>query len=96
VDVIGEMLGGGKHPLKPLAARARSTGAIDALCLMYTTTKYTKEAMFFLGGGLWWPPLGLAPVSPVVIDDFADRPRHVPAPHEGGQKADRDTVPPMR
>jgi len=25
---------------------ARSPGAIDALCLMYTTTKYTKEAMF--------------------------------------------------
>ena len=24
----------------------RSPGAIDALCLMYTTTKYTKEAMF--------------------------------------------------
>ncbi|MGN6812720.1 MAG: M20/M25/M40 family metallo-hydrolase [Thermomicrobiales bacterium] len=25
---------------------ARCPGAIDALCLMYTTTKYTKEAMF--------------------------------------------------
>ncbi|MGH2531552.1 MAG: amidohydrolase [Thermomicrobiales bacterium] len=25
---------------------ARPPGAIDALCLMYTTTKYTKEAMF--------------------------------------------------
>ncbi len=27
-------------------ATARCPGAIDALCLMYTTTKYTKEAMF--------------------------------------------------
>ena len=27
-------------------ASARCPGAIDALCLMYTTTKYTKEAMF--------------------------------------------------
>src|SRR5262249_12043589 len=27
-------------------AAARCPGAIDALCLMYTTTKYTKEAMF--------------------------------------------------
>jgi aminobenzoyl-glutamate utilization protein B len=27
-------------------ANARCPGAIDALCLMYTTTKYTKEAMF--------------------------------------------------
>jgi aminobenzoyl-glutamate utilization protein B len=27
-------------------AVARCPGAIDALCLMYTTTKYTKEAMF--------------------------------------------------
>ena len=27
-------------------ALARVPGAIDALCLMYTTTKYTKEAMF--------------------------------------------------
>jgi aminobenzoyl-glutamate utilization protein B len=27
-------------------AAARTPGAIDALCLMYTTTKYTKEAMF--------------------------------------------------
>ena len=27
-------------------AAARCLGAIDALCLMYTTTKYTKEAMF--------------------------------------------------
>jgi aminobenzoyl-glutamate utilization protein B len=32
--------GGGAH------ATARCPGAIDALCLMYTTTKYTKEAMF--------------------------------------------------
>ena len=31
---------GGSH------ATARCPGAIDALCLMYTTTKYTKEAMF--------------------------------------------------
>jgi len=29
-----------------LACRAPLPGAIDALCLMYTTTKYTKEAMF--------------------------------------------------
>lgn len=27
-------------------AAARAPGATDALCLMYTTTKYTKEAMF--------------------------------------------------
>jgi aminobenzoyl-glutamate utilization protein B len=27
-------------------ANARCPGALDALCLMYTTTKYTKEAMF--------------------------------------------------
>ena len=27
-------------------AAARCPGAIDAICLMYTTTKYTKEAMF--------------------------------------------------
>jgi aminobenzoyl-glutamate utilization protein B len=27
-------------------AQARSPGALDALCLMYTNTKYTKEAMF--------------------------------------------------
>jgi aminobenzoyl-glutamate utilization protein B len=27
-------------------AVARCPGAVDALCLMYTTTKYTKEAMF--------------------------------------------------
>ena len=27
-------------------AIARCPGAIDALCLMYTTTKYTKEAMY--------------------------------------------------
>ncbi len=27
-------------------AVARAPGAVDALCLMYTTTKYTKEAMF--------------------------------------------------
>ncbi len=27
-------------------AAARCPGAIDALCLMYTTTKYTKEAMY--------------------------------------------------
>ena len=31
---------GGSH------AAARCPGAIDALCLMYTNTKYTKEAMF--------------------------------------------------
>ncbi len=31
---------GGSH------ASARCPGALDALCLMYTTTKYTKEAMF--------------------------------------------------
>ena len=27
-------------------AAARCPGAIDAVCLMYTNTKYTKEAMF--------------------------------------------------
>ena len=33
------------QPSSPHAV-ARCPGAIDALCLMYTTTKYTKEAMF--------------------------------------------------
>ncbi len=41
----------GKSPRSPSArqlahAAARCPGAIDALCLMYTMTKYTKEAMF--------------------------------------------------
>ncbi|RQG87994.1 amidohydrolase [Natrarchaeobius halalkaliphilus] len=30
----------------PWHADARAPGALDALCLMYTNTKYTKEAMF--------------------------------------------------
>jgi aminobenzoyl-glutamate utilization protein B len=33
-------------PISISHADARCPGAIDALCLMYTTTKYTKEAMF--------------------------------------------------
>lgn len=33
-------------PINLSHADARSPGALDALCLMYTTTKYTKEAMF--------------------------------------------------
>ena len=33
-------------PTQAAHAVARSPGALDALCLMYTTTKYTKEAMF--------------------------------------------------
>lgn len=33
-------------PISVAHADARCPGAIDALCLMYTTTKYTKEAMF--------------------------------------------------
>lgn len=33
-------------PIEGSHAAARSPGALDALCLMYTTTKYTKEAMF--------------------------------------------------
>ncbi|MGH7107312.1 MAG: amidohydrolase [Acetobacteraceae bacterium] len=33
-------------PISAAHADARCPGAIDALCLMYTTTKYTKEAMF--------------------------------------------------
>ncbi|MDA8051839.1 MAG: amidohydrolase [Rhodospirillales bacterium] len=33
-------------PINLPHADARCPGAIDALCLMYTTTKYTKEAMF--------------------------------------------------
>jgi aminobenzoyl-glutamate utilization protein B len=37
-ELIGNS--GGAH------ATARCPGAIDAICLMYTTTKYTKEAMF--------------------------------------------------
>ena len=35
-------------------AAARCPGAIDALCLMYTTTKYTKEAMFPHTGTWTW------------------------------------------
>src|SRR5580765_7983072 len=34
------------HDTLPAYAAARCPGAIDALCLMYTMTKYTKEAMF--------------------------------------------------
>jgi aminobenzoyl-glutamate utilization protein B len=33
-------------PIEGAHAAARCPGALDALCLMYTTTKYTKEAMF--------------------------------------------------
>jgi aminobenzoyl-glutamate utilization protein B len=33
-------------PIEGAHAAARSPGALDAMCLMYTTTKYTKEAMF--------------------------------------------------
>ncbi|HEV7263544.1 MAG TPA: amidohydrolase [Falsiroseomonas sp.] len=33
-------------PVEGAHAVARCPGAADALCLMYTTTKYTKEAMF--------------------------------------------------
>jgi len=33
-------------PTQAAHAVARSPGALDAMCLMYTTTKYTKEAMF--------------------------------------------------
>lgn len=33
-------------PIEGAHANARCPGATDALCLMYTTTKYTKEAMF--------------------------------------------------
>lgn len=33
-------------PIDMSHAIARAPGAVDALCLMYTTTKYTKEAMF--------------------------------------------------
>jgi aminobenzoyl-glutamate utilization protein B len=33
------------HPERPHAA-ARAPAALDAVCLMYTTTKYTKEAMY--------------------------------------------------
>lgn len=33
-------------PIEGAHAQARCPGAVDALCLMYTTTKYTKEAMF--------------------------------------------------
>ena len=36
----------GLVPIEGAHAGARSPGAVDALCLMYTTTKYTKEAMF--------------------------------------------------
>lgn len=33
-------------PSQTAHAVARAPGALDAMCLMYTTTKYTKEAMF--------------------------------------------------
>lgn len=33
-------------PIEGAHAAARCPGALDALCLMYTTTKFTKEAMF--------------------------------------------------
>ena len=33
-------------PIEGAHAAARCPGAVDALCLMYTMTKYTKEAMF--------------------------------------------------
>ncbi|MCU0983337.1 MAG: amidohydrolase [Acetobacteraceae bacterium] len=33
-------------PIEGAHAQARCPGALDALCLMYTMTKYTKEAMF--------------------------------------------------
>jgi aminobenzoyl-glutamate utilization protein B len=33
-------------PIEASHAVARCPGALDAMCLMYTTTKYTKEAMF--------------------------------------------------
>jgi len=33
-------------PTQAAHAVARCPGALDAMCLMYTTTKYTKEAMF--------------------------------------------------
>lgn len=36
----------GLMPIDASHAVARCPGAVDALCLMYTTTKYTKEAMF--------------------------------------------------
>lgn len=36
----------GLVPSRGAHANARCPGAIDALCLMYTMTKYTKEAMF--------------------------------------------------
>ncbi len=36
----------GLMPIEGPHAAARCPGALDALCLMYTTTKYTKEAMF--------------------------------------------------
>lgn len=39
-------------PSDELHAQARSPGALDAACLMYTNTKYTKEAMF-PSTGLW-------------------------------------------
>jgi len=39
-------------PSEELHAQARSPGALDAACMMYTNTKYTKEAMF-PSTGLW-------------------------------------------
>ncbi|HME26401.1 MAG TPA: hypothetical protein VKI44_34600 [Acetobacteraceae bacterium] len=33
-------------PIEGAHTAARCPGAVDALCLMYTTTKYTREAMF--------------------------------------------------
>jgi aminobenzoyl-glutamate utilization protein B len=40
----------GLVPIEGVHAGVRCPGAVDALCLMYTTTKYTKEAMFAHAG----------------------------------------------
>jgi aminobenzoyl-glutamate utilization protein B len=40
----------GLVPIEGAHAGVRCPGAVDALCLMYTTTKYTKEAMFAHAG----------------------------------------------
>ncbi len=45
-DAPEQWIDPGLMPIEGSHAAARCPGALDALCLMYTTTKYTKEAMF--------------------------------------------------
>src|SRR4051794_24340052 len=49
-EVPEEWADPGLVPIEGAHAGVRCPGAVDALCLMYTTTKYTKEAMFAHAG----------------------------------------------